>query len=352
MTFIKAKWMVIGAGPSGILNIGKLLDNKIKPNEIIWIDPCFNVGRIGKFYKNVPSNTKVKTFIDFLNGCKSFNYDKSSVNFEIKNINPENPCLLDNVIKPLNYITDQLSNKVIVFKDVVENIELRRKNNNHIVELKNYNKKIISENIILSTGCLPKEQYHKDKIQISLDDALDLNRLKNKIETNDIVGVNGTSHSGILILKNLDKLNIKSVISYSKRPLRYAIYKDNKYIYDNTGLKGDTALWAKEIYEKNMFSSKIIKTTNINDLNICNKIIDAIGFERNIIKGLPKELLNKYNDQTGVIDNNLFGSGIAFPKKVLDLSGDYEYDVGLGKFLKHSDEMIKIWINNNNLNRK
>lgn len=36
---------------------------------------------------------------------------------------------------------------------------------------------------------------------------------------------------------------------------------------------------------------------------------------------------------------------LLFLKKVLDLSGNFEQDVGLGKFLKHSDEMIKLWIN-------
>lgn len=342
-SIIKMKWVVIGAGPSGILNIGKLLDYKINSNNITWIDPYFNVGRLGKYYENVPSNTKIKTFNDFLDGCISFDYNNYKNNFKISKLNPENTCQLKNIIEPLKIITNKLSNDVNVIEDFVNRIY--KNEDNYIIEFEKTNKKIIAENIILSTGCVPKTQkYNKNQIRITLDDALDLDRLMKYIEPNDIVGVNGTSHSGILVLKNLSKLNIKSIISYSNRPLRYAIYKNNSYIYDNTGLKGDTALWAKSIYEKDILNN-LIKTSNKEDLNNCNKIIDAIGFKRVSIPGLEDDLLNNYNNQIGIISNNLYGSGIAFPKKVLDLSGNFEQDVGLGKFLKHSDEMIKLWIN-------
>jgi len=35
------QWVVIGAGPSGILAVGKLLDKGIPGKDIAWIDPEF-----------------------------------------------------------------------------------------------------------------------------------------------------------------------------------------------------------------------------------------------------------------------------------------------------------------------
>ena len=60
------KWTVIGAGPSGILAVAKLIDNGIEPKLITWIDPKFEVGYLGSKWHEVPSNTRVKLFVDFL----------------------------------------------------------------------------------------------------------------------------------------------------------------------------------------------------------------------------------------------------------------------------------------------
>jgi hypothetical protein len=53
------------------------------------------------------------------------------------------------------------------------------------------------------------------------------------------VGVVGSSHSAILVLKNLYELGNVSVANFSCSPLIYAIYKDDWILYDNTGLKRD-----------------------------------------------------------------------------------------------------------------
>ena len=66
------QWAVIGAGGAGIIVVGLLLDLGISPQQIAWIDPEFNVGRLGKYYTNVPANVKAKTFVNFLSSCKTF----------------------------------------------------------------------------------------------------------------------------------------------------------------------------------------------------------------------------------------------------------------------------------------
>ena len=66
----KFQWAVIGAGPAGIAAVGKLIDNGIRPSEILWIDPYFKVGDLGRYWHNVSSNTKAEFFTQFLNAVQ------------------------------------------------------------------------------------------------------------------------------------------------------------------------------------------------------------------------------------------------------------------------------------------
>ena len=66
------EWAVIGAGPGGMAAVGQLLDNQVSGKKILWIDDAFNVGRIGQHYSEVPSNTRIKNFLQFFQSCKSF----------------------------------------------------------------------------------------------------------------------------------------------------------------------------------------------------------------------------------------------------------------------------------------
>lgn len=52
------------------------------------------------------------------------------------------------------------------------------------------------------------------------------------------VGVAGSSHSAVLVLKNPYELGNVSIVNFSGSPLLYAIYKDDWILYDNTGFKG------------------------------------------------------------------------------------------------------------------
>lgn len=69
------------------------------------------------------------------------------------------------------------------------------------------------------------------------------------------MGVIGASHSAILVLRNLynlassthPKLRIKW---FTRHPLRYAEERDGWIFRDNTGLKGEVAVWAKENLEE------------------------------------------------------------------------------------------------------
>lgn len=61
---------VVGAGPAGLTVIGNLIEQNFE--RISWIDPSFNGGRLNSSYRGVPSNTKVKTFLDFAEALQCF----------------------------------------------------------------------------------------------------------------------------------------------------------------------------------------------------------------------------------------------------------------------------------------
>lgn len=109
-------YCVIGAGPAGIAAIGKLLDHGIDPKRIGWMDPHFAVGDLWQKWLEVSSNTKVDLFLKFLMDAKAFKYDITSKEFSINSISVQNTCLLKEVASPLQKITNNLTQQVVVFK--------------------------------------------------------------------------------------------------------------------------------------------------------------------------------------------------------------------------------------------
>ena len=51
---------------------GRLVDHGL---EVVWVDPYFDVGRMGMFYYNVPANTNNENFMEGLRMVKSLEYD-------------------------------------------------------------------------------------------------------------------------------------------------------------------------------------------------------------------------------------------------------------------------------------
>ena len=107
---ILKKWVVIGSGPAGVTYLTQLLCKKIEPNDLMWIDESFNGGAFSK-YKNVPGNTKVKTFIHWATSnsiLKSLSQESSDPLNELKSLDPEKSCNLGIVHKLISNYTNQL----------------------------------------------------------------------------------------------------------------------------------------------------------------------------------------------------------------------------------------------------
>lgn len=336
-------WAVIGAGPAGIAAVGKLLDQGIE--KIVWIDPEFKVGDFGTKWRKIDSNTKVELFLRFFAECKAFEYPSSPTDFEISKINPEKTCLLSTAAEPLQWITDNLKNKVYSIHGKVQKLKLQDRH----WEMTLTDSKLRAKNVILAIGAEPKSLSFSDIEEIPLCTALDPEKLKLACNEEDIIAVFGASHSAIIILKTLlEKCCVKKVVNFYLSPLRYAVYFDDWILFDDTGLKGTTAAWARKHINGNLPAKLDRVISNEENLHLtlphCNKAIYATGFQKRLISIDGMSAL-EYNNKNGIIAPGLFGLGIAFPEAKTDRYGTLEYRVGLWKFMEYLNHIIPVWLN-------
>src|SRR6187402_1585065 len=221
-----------------------------------------------------------------------------------------------------------------------------------------------------STGPLPVTNIR----EIGLDPALNPPLLATIIPSDSkvTVGVIGASHSAILVLRNLYNLASSThpqlrIKWFTRHPLRYAEERDGWIFRDNTGLKGDVAVWAKDNLEEEVlpssdvsrFLEKVSTTrekeqeTYLEHLPACTHVVQAIGFHQNEIPLLEKngeKLDIVYNDTTAGFTNKkgeriegLYAAGIAWPERVVDPEGNVEYAVGLAKFMNYLKRVVADW---------
>lgn len=335
------KWAVIGAGPAGIVAVGKLIDKGIDPKQIAWIDPYFQVGDLGRKWSRVSSNTKVELFTKFLKGSSAFEYEP---NFEINSLDPHKTCELSFIVDPLQTVTETLMKKVETFKGFVSDLALSQRKWKMTFE----DSPLCSENVILAVGAMPKRLAHPNLQEIPLEVALDPDKLSEETLDGEAIAVFGSSHSSIIVLRNLLDHPVKKIINFYLSPLKYAVYLDDWILFDNTGLKGTSAVWARENID-GVLPDRLERIVGSDPdfqkkLATCSKVVYTIGFEARetpVAKQIG-ELI--YNQSNGIIAPGLFGLGIAFPQKSEDRYGNIEYNVGLWKFMKYLEEVLPLWM--------
>ncbi|WP_028388338.1 FAD-dependent oxidoreductase [Legionella fairfieldensis] len=338
------QWAVIGAGPAGIAAVGKLLDWNIPPADILWLDPHFHVGDLGQLWFHVSSNTTVRRFIDFLQAARSFSYKESSIDFPLNHLSPDKTCTLSEIVTPLQWITTQLQQKVVTQQTTVHTLLLSQRAWSLCTGEQNYQAK----NVILATGAVPSSLNYPGVNVVPFEVAIDKERLANIADPGETYGVFGSSHSAMIILRYLVESGVKKIINFYRSPCRYAIDMGEWILFDNTGLKGQTASWARQHID-GILPDNLVRYT-VNEANIarflpeCNKVIYAVGFERrnNIVIG-DYESIN-YNPQTGIIGPGLFGLGIAYPELKADPYGTLEWQVGLWKFMTYLEKVMPVWL--------
>jgi hypothetical protein len=426
--------VVVGAGPAGVTAVGNLLENRIAP--ILWVDDAFDGGRVSKYYREVPSNTKVKLFVDFAMATTPFRKIVSNLPSRdrwtepspsdgevlgqaqredqlqgLRKLDQETGCQLGNAADMCVMLTEGLRKTAGVksAQGVVREAILDEASSTWAVSLgdktssstepNNNTNTVTSRRLILCTGSTPLNPPLPSNLShitpLDLDVSLSPTRLSKQLLPlgPTTIAVIGASHSAVLVLMNLSHLALTTkpdlkILWFTRHPLRYAEYDGHGHVIarDNTGLKGQAAVWAREnLEEGNLASSSVGKVLEKisypkgDEEAVYAKhlthgvefVIQAIGYQRNPLptiklspssssssssssKETEEEVTPIFDHDKGVFSYNpssssssssdpsknlplpgLFGAGIAFPERIFDKKyGHEEYNVGFFKFMK------------------
>jgi cation diffusion facilitator CzcD-associated flavoprotein CzcO len=337
------KWAVIGAGPAGIAAVGRLLDEGVAAETIAWIDPSFSAGDLGQKWRAVSSNTQASLFLSFLNSSSAFRFSQAP-HFTIEEINPSETCPLAVIADPLVWITQNLCSRVKSFRTTATTLYLEKRK--WVIETERI--ELASENVILAVGAAPKKLSFCHLDEIPLEVALDPLKLAESPLEGATVAVFGSSHSTMIALPNLLARPVQRVINFYRSPLRYAVYLKDWILFDDTGLKGRAALWARENIdgvcperlERCWLSSPEFRER----IAECDRVIYTVGFERRRLPEIKPWGQLDYNATNGILAPGLFGVGIAFPRYTADPLGYGHYRVGLQKFMDHLNSVLPLWM--------
>ena len=264
------QWAVIGAGPAGIACIGQLLDHNIPATSILWLDTSFAVGDFGTKWRNVSSNTTVGLFKKFYKQCRSFQYsghDTHGRRYAIEGRGDKETCQLDVAAEPLRDVTATLRKTVTSVEGEVVRLEQQQQHWRIVLSTAanttattassrppaaSASAPLLAANVILASGAQPRDTpaLHKSHPHVSvipLTTALDPQQLIQSIQPTDRVLILGSSHTAVILIRTLlEQSTVQHVYNAYRDPLRYALYMDDWILFDDTGLKGDTARWARD----------------------------------------------------------------------------------------------------------
>ena len=161
-----AQWAIIGAGPAGIVIVGLLLDLGVPRDQIVWIDPEFNVGRLGQYYETVPGNTKTCLYIDFIRACKTFQECSPKAIEELQKYELALEYSLSIIIKPLQQITECMRKRVDTQQTMLTGLEFA--DDKWHIECGN-GFECDADRVVLATGSYPRSLNYTDSPEIPLD---------------------------------------------------------------------------------------------------------------------------------------------------------------------------------------
>jgi cation diffusion facilitator CzcD-associated flavoprotein CzcO len=336
-------WTVIGAGAAGIAAVGKLLDQGIPPEKIAWIDPAFAAGDIGQKWRSVSSNTIAGAFLSFLNGSEAFRFFEAPP-WPLQQVDPDETCALALVAEPLVWITEHLRERVDVFETTATALRLQRRQ----WTIQTKRQPVASENVVLAVGAVPKKLSYPHLEEIPVEVALDPEKLVQLPLEGATVAVFGSSHSSMIALPHLLRHPVEKVINFYRSPLKYAVYLDDWILFDDTGLKGRAAVWARENIDGS-FPERLercwVSSPEFEEkLAECDRAVYTVGFERRKLPETPQWGQLEYTQQNGILAPGLFGLGIAFPEYAEDPYRFGQYRVGLQKFMDYLNSVLPLWL--------
>ncbi|MEB4211342.1 pyridine nucleotide-disulfide oxidoreductase [Mycobacterium sp. 94-17] len=334
---------MIGAGPAGIAAVGRLLDHGVAAERIAWIDPAFAAGDIGQKWRSVSSNTHVALFLEYFNGSKAFRFSEAPP-MPLREIDPQETCVLGLVAEPLVWITEQLREQVDSLTTTATALFLQ----NRRWRVETEQASISSANVVLAVGADPKKLCHPGLREIPVRVALDPDKLAAESLEGATVAVFGSSHSSMIVLPNLLRHPVERIVNFYRSPLKYAVYFDDWILFDDTGLKGHAAAWARENID-GVLPERLERCWGsgpeaAEKLEQCDRVVYTVGFERRTLPETPQWGRLDYNPTNGILAPGLFGVGIAFPQYAEDPYGYGQFRVGLKKFMDYLDAVLPLWL--------
>ncbi|WP_238306027.1 MULTISPECIES: pyridine nucleotide-disulfide oxidoreductase [Mycobacterium] len=334
---------MIGAGPAGIAAVGRLIDQGVPPKEIAWVDPAFCAGDLGAKWRPVSSNTIAGTFLEYLAGASSFRF-AASPPMPLKEVDPDETCALALVADPLLWVTGQLRERVAAFQTTATALRLERRK--WLIETEDGT--IVSSNVVMAVGAVPRKLDYPQLQEIPVEVVLDPEQLRELPLDGATVAVFGSSHSSMIALPHLLRHPVARVINFYRSPLKYAVYLDDWILFDDTGLKGRAAQWAREnidgVYPEKLERCLVSAPEFEEKLSECDRVVYTVGFQRRALPATPQWGPLDYNPQNGIIAPGLFGLGIAFPEYAEDPYGYGQYRVGLKKFMDYLSAVLPLWM--------
>ncbi|KAL2794095.1 pyridine nucleotide-disulfide oxidoreductase-domain-containing protein [Aspergillus keveii] len=386
----KCAAIVVGAGPAGLAVVGNLLEKQL--GKIVWVDPCFQAGRVHSKYREVPSNTKVALFQAYATATQPFRSVINSTRIPnafttMAKLDQDKTCHLHHAADVVRALTNGLVKMEQVYAcrghvtaanlDHTLSWTVRVKSPDVEDEVE-----LSATRLILCTGSspttVPVPVADGTFQRLDLDIVLKPSELASTLPSSTTnVAVVGASHSAILALLNLYDLARTShpglrIKWFTRHPLRYAEYMDGWILRDNTGLKGRAADFARAQLEDSALptSSASRFITKIDcaggpekeaaqyqrHLLDCSYLVQAVGYTRDplpelSIAGLAlgsedlkwDSSFGGFTDRSGRVIPGLHGAGIAFPERVVDPYGNVEHAVGFFKFMKFLKRVTPQW---------
>lgn len=380
--------LVIGAGPGGLTAVACLLDNGA--SSVAWCDPHFLAGRWGENYGEVPSNTKVALFLDFVKASPFLSQlvaeaERPNAYTFLEGLEQDKGCMIRHAADLVVFLAQQMrlkrKDRVRLIDGRVLGLDLARKPAAAAAATKadtwtatisgeTGTTSLLSPRVVLATGSAPVTPPHPALPILNLDTALTPTKLARHLSSPTSprsLAVVGSSHSAILALKNItDLAPHRAVTHFYRQELRFAEYMPGWILYDNTGLKGMAADWARNVYPTLEQIKKVrlpgaptsasgseVETeaaVYARELDAAEaEAVYAVGFRpiprpRITVDGEP--VANPaFDNLSGAFDlPGLFGCGIAFPERVTDPRGNVEHAVGMFKFMRFLKRVSPSWM--------
>ena len=247
------------------------------------------------------------------------------------------------VADPLLWVTEQLRERVHTFQTTATALNLEGRQ----WRIHTEDQELSSQNVILAVGAVPTKLDYPQLKEIPVEVALDPEQLAEQQLEGATVAVFGSSHSSMIVLPHLLRLPVKKVINFYRSPLKYAVYLDDWILFDDTGLKGRAAEWAREnidgVHPERLERCWVSSPEFEEKLHECDRVVYTVGFDRRKLPETPQWGPLDYNQQNGIIAPGLFGLGIAFPEYAEDPYGYGQYRVGLKKFMDYLNSVLPLW---------